>query len=275
MTNVTNPQEATTNNDYFNGVLYTRVRINEIKLIQPKSKKAKQYCAINATILGTDAENKKTYTNIDLVVKGQANKKLLWKFNEQWPANRYERDDVQWLADVNIGSIGHCGFEKRNGDAGATLKGRLINIRSLKIGKDVVFGEMDSGVTNPMFASPAYINLVDNKKGYAKACLLEGKIGEHDHQNINLFYNDINVFAELEAQGLCPKGYKHRETNAKIFAILELSKIEAIGYKKGEEFLSYLSGKLEKVRYLKANDEVMTKPQKFVEGFSNPNLATA
>lgn len=251
--------QAQANQEYFNGVLYARVRINEVKLIQPKSKKAKKYCAVNATILGTDAENKKTYTNIDLVVKGQANKELLWKFNEQWPANRYERDDVQWFADVNIGSIGHCGFEKRNGEAGATLKGRLINIRSLKIGKDVVFGEMNADAANPTFVSPAYINLIDNEKGFAKASLLEGKIGEHDYQSINLFYKDIDVFTELETQGLCPKGYEHRETNAKIFAILELSKIEAIGYTKGEEFHSYLSGELAKVRYLKANDEVFTK----------------
>lgn len=253
-----NTKAQANQNDYFNGVLYTRVRINEVKLIQPKSKKAKQYCALNATILATDGD-KKTYTNIDLVVKGQANKKLLWKFNEQWPANRYERDDVQWFADVNIGSIGHCGFEKRNGKPGATLKGRLINIRSLKIGRDVVFGEMNADAANPTFVSPAYINLIDNEKGFAKASLLEGKIGEHDYQSISLLYKDIDVFTELEAQGLCPKGYEHRETNAKIFAILELSKIEAIGYPKGEEFHSYLSGELAKVRYLKANDVVFTK----------------
>ncbi len=251
--------QAPNTSEYFNGVLYTRVFMNEVKLVQPKNKKAKQYCVVNATILGEDETGKKTYTTVDLVVKGQANKKLLWKFAEQWPTNRYEKSD--WIADVNIGSIGHCGFEKRNKEPGATLKGRLINIRSLKIGNDVVFGEMDKEDNGPTFVSPAYINLVDNSKGFAKASLLEGKIGDHDYQNISFFYKDIDVFKEMEANDLCPKGYKFRATNPKVFAILEFSSIQAIGYqdKKDGEFKSYLSGELAKVRYLKVNDAVLTQ----------------
>ncbi len=257
-----NTNQAQTNSEYFNGVLYARVFVNEVKTIQPKNKKAKQYCAVKATILGKNAKGKNTYETIDLIVKGQNAKTLLWKHREQWPTNRFEKSD--WIADVNIGSIGHCGFEKKDGTPGAVLKGRLINIRSLKIGNDVVFGEMKD-YTNPSFVSPAYINLVDNNffengEGIAQASLLEGKVGEHNYQFITLYYKDIEAFKKMESKGLCPKGYEHRDTNPTVFAILELSKIEAIGYKNKEDGeKSYLSGELAKVRYLKVNDEVLTQ----------------
>lgn len=246
---------ATTETNYFNGVLYARVFINEVKLIQPKSKKAKQYCAINATIV-EDENGVKNYTTIDLTVKGQKAKELLWSVNDKWPANRFERNDELWIADVNIGSIGHCGFGRKNGQAGAALKGRLINIRSLRIGSDVVYGEMGSH-QNPSFVSPAYISLIDTKSGSAKASLLEGKVGEHDYQNIDFTFAENDAFNQLEAMDLCPKGYEHRDTNASVFAMLEFSSIQAIGYKKDDDFKSFLSGKLAKVRYLKADDKVI------------------
>lgn len=250
MTIQTNETTTNAKSNYFNGVLYSRVFINEVKLVQPKSKKASQYCAINATLL-EEKDGVKSYTTIDLIARGQKVKELLWAFNAEWPANRFEKSEKQWIADVNIGSIGHCGFEKRNGKAGAVLKGRLINIRSLKIGKDVVFGEMDV-MKNPVYVSPAYINLIDTENGFAKASLLEGKVGEHDYQNINFTFAENDVFNQLASQGKAPKGFSHRNTNARIFALLEFSGLKAIGKQNDEtkEFYSYLSAELSKVCHL-------------------------
>ncbi len=272
MKNVTNTNpQAQSGNGYYDGVLYARVFLNEVKMIPPKSKKAKAYCAINATIIVSDENGKKTYTNIDLIVCGEKAKQPLREVRAQWPKSRFDKTGDRWIADVNIGSIGTKPYINKKGQADAVLSGRLVNIRALKIGQEVVFGEMDDEIPAPNLITPAYVNLVDVQKGVAEVALLDGKIGEHNTQFTKVSFKDIEVFEEMDAKGLCPRGYEHRATNPKVFAMIALSHVEAIAYKnKQDEVKSYLNGTLQDVRYLKANDEVLTQKsavQKFAKGF--------
>ena len=128
----TQPQTAaaTSSSDYFDSVLYARAYLNEIKIIPSKKKGDKGYCAINASIVGLGTDGQKTYTTLDLVVRGKPAKEVLIQFQSCWPADRTKREANPWLADVNIGSIHAESYRKRDGSTAAVLKGRLLNIRA-------------------------------------------------------------------------------------------------------------------------------------------------
>lgn len=262
----TNNTQAQANAQYFDSVLYARAFINEIKIITPP-KKGDKYCAINASIIDTfvdeNGESKKSYKTIDLIVKGKPAKSLLWALRNRWPADRLKREDPRWIADINVGSIGSDAFRKKNGSIGAVLKGRLLNIRALRIGNEDVIGKITDDVPKPVLVAPCYVNLVDVAKGKAKVAILDGKIGEHSSQNVNLEFCDIPAFAELAQKGLCPQGYAHRDTNPCIFAIVEVEDFRTEGFKTDDgEIKSCLRGTLTKIRYLKANDKLIVTGKK-------------
>lgn len=270
--NATNNQ---TQANFFDSVLYARAYINEVKIIDVKKRNAKPYCAINASIIDSyvneNGQYQTCYTTIDLIVAGKPAKALLWSLKDHWPTDRFKREGAPWIADINIGSVSHEAFRKKNGDPGAVLKGRLLNIRNLRIGDEDIIGEITEELPKPLLVAPCYINLINVDKGTAKVGILDGEVGKHTCQNVNLTFDDTKAFSQLDAQGLCPKGYKHRETNAKIFGIIEIEDFHTEGFKTEEsEFKSCLRGKLSGIRYLKVNNEVLLpkgKATKFAEGF--------
>lgn len=266
-----NAKTQAPNNKYFDSVIYARAYINEIKIITPP-KKGEKYCAVNASIIDSDADGNKLYRTVDLIVKGDAAKRLIWKLRDKWPKDRLQRPENRWIADINIGSPTHTAFRKKDG-IGAVLKGRLINIRALQIGNQKILGEISEKVPKPVLVSPCYINLVI-EKGKAKISILDGEIGKHSSQNVNLTFDGISAFDKLAKQGLCPRGYKYRDSNPRIFAIVEIEDFRAEGFKSDKgEIKSCLKGRLSGIRYLKANDTVIVSGSKkskaalFYEGF--------
>lgn len=242
---------------YFDTVLYSRVFINEIKIVQPK--KGPQYGAINASIWDKDANAKTIYHTVDLIISGQEAKRLLWGQRDRWPLNRMQRSPERWVADINIGSLRTEAYLKKDGTVGAVLKGRLIKIRNLRIGNEDVLGEISDDFHTATLVAPAYLNLIDPEKGRIKAALLDGKVEEPEIRSINLdFKQEIPVINELIARDLYPRGYAHRDINPKVFAILEISGIFCQGFEgKDKSARAALNGVLSKVRYLKVNDEII------------------
>ncbi len=262
MTNVkTNQTEA--NQAFFNGVLYARCIINEIKVIPVEE--GHNYCAVNAAIVNVDAEGNKQYETIDLIVRGQEAKKLLWKFNKQWPTDRFSAEG-KWWADINIGSIKPKTYTNKKGEADAVLSGRLIKIRGITIDSEVVYGEMDNNDEFPtaILAAPCYMNLIDLKSHKAQASLLDGKVEKPKYQYTDLvFDDDFKQFIELDKKGLCPRGYKHRETNAKVFGIIEIQQLTVKPYadKETKKPKAILQGKLTGIRHLSAKEKQSAKTQ--------------
>lgn len=245
--------------EYFDSVLYCRAYLNEVKLVDGKKGK-KPYCAINASFLEAGADDKKVYRTIDLIVRGAPAKQLLWQLRDRWPADRTKRDGNAWLADINIGSIRVESFRKRDGSTAAVLKGRLLNIRALRIGEETVHGDGDfaENTPRPVFVAPCYINEIKPDKKTMKIAALDGKVDEPESFGVNLYYGDNGSIAELLAMGICPKGYANRDTNPKVFAVLEIGDIEAAVYKDN----AYAKGTLLDIRYLKADGEVIVGGKK-------------
>lgn len=248
--------------EYFDSVLYCRAYLNEVKLVDGKKGK-KPYCAINASFLEAGADGKTVYRTIDLIVRGKPAKELLWQFKDRWPADRTKRDGDAWLADINVGSLRVESYRKRDGGTAAVLKGRLLNIRALRIGKDIVHGELAETTPRALFVAPCYINEILPDKGRMKVSALDGNVDEPEYFNISVDYGDNATIAELLAMGICPKGYAHRDNNPKVFAILEIAGLEAAVFTpKGEEVRAYAKGKLGGIRYLKADSEVIVDGKK-------------
>ena len=247
-----------TSSDYFDSVLYARAYLNEIKVIPSRKKGEKGYCAINASIVGLGKDGQKTYTTIDLVVRGQPAKEVLVLFQNRWPADRTKREANPWLTDVNIGSIRVESYRKKDGSTAAVLKGRLLNIRALRIGQETVHGEMPEGLPQPVFVAPCYINEIKPDKKTMKIAALDGKVNEPEFFRISLEYGENGVIAELLAMGIQPKGYAHRADNPKVFAILEIGGLEAAVYKDN----AFAKGTLQDVRFLKADSEVIVGGKK-------------
>jgi len=251
--------------EYFDSVLYARAFINEIKLVESRKKGAKPYCAINASIVEAGADDKKVYRTIDLIVRGKPAKELLWQFKDRWPANRMKREANPWLADVNIGSIRVEAFRKRDGSTAAVLKGRLLNIRALRIGEETVHGDGDfaENTPRPVFVAPCYINEIRPDKARMKISALDGLVSEPEYFSVSLDYRDNGVIAELLAMGIQPKGHAHRAENPKVFAILEIVGLEAAVFTpKDGEPCAYAKGTLQDIRYLKADGEVIVGGKK-------------
>ena len=254
---------AAVENTYFNSVMYARAYINEVKLVESKKKGAKPYCAINASIIEAGADGNKIYRTIDLIVRGKPAKEVLQRFRDRWPADRTKREANPWLADVNIGSIHAESYRKRDGSTAAVLKGRLLNIRALRIGQETAHGDFAEELPQPVFVAPCYINEILPDKGRMKVLALDGEISEPEYFSVSLDYGDNATIAELLAMGIQPKGYQHRAENPKVFAILEIAGLEAdVFTPKSGEPKAYAKGKLGGIRYLKADSEVIVDGKK-------------
>lgn len=248
--------------EYFDSVLYCRAYLNEVKLVDGKKGK-KPYCAINASFLEAGADGKTVYRTIDLIVRGKPAKELLWQFKDRWPANRMKREANPWLADVNIGSIRVESYRKRDGSIAAVLKGRLINIRALRIGGETVHGDFAENTPRPVFVAPCDINEIRPDKARMKISALDGLVSEPEYFSVSLDYGDNGVIAELLAMGIQPKGHAHRAENPKVFAILEIVGLEAAVFTpKDGEPCAYARGTLAAIRYLKADGEVIVGGKK-------------
>ncbi|WP_314909499.1 DUF3577 domain-containing protein [Cardiobacterium hominis] len=248
---------------YFDSVLYARACINEVKTITPK--KGDKYCAINASILSNGGDGKTVYTTIDLIVSGNPAKEILRTHWGKRPTDRMDHKGPRWTADINVGSIRVEPFSKKDGSIGAVLKGRLLNIRALQIGDEVVAGTMSNDCPEPILVAPGYINLLDPEKGKISFSMLDGKVEEPNSQYIGLdLKSEVPAINELIAHDLCPKGYQQRNTNPVIFATLEISELRADGYrsKKDGTAKAALKGILSGVRYLKADGNVLVGGKK-------------
>jgi hypothetical protein len=252
---------AAAGNGYFDSALYARAYLNEIKLVDGKKGK-KPYCAINASIVEAGADGK-VYRTIDLIVRGKPAKEVLQRFRDRWPADRTKREANPWLADINVGSIRVESYRKRDGATAAVLKGRLLNIRALRIGQETVHGEMPEVLPQPLFVAPCYINEIKPDKGRMKVSALDGLVSEPEYFSVSLDYGENAIIAELLAMGICPKGYQHRTENPKVFAVLEIGSLEAAVFTpNGSEPKAYAKGKLGGIRYLKADSEVIVDGKK-------------
>lgn len=262
-------QSASAEQKYFDCVVYARAYINEIKTVIPK--KGDKYCAINASILSCE-DGKTVYTTVDLIVSGNPAKEILRTYWDRKPTDRMNHKGPRWVADINVGSIRAESFSKRDGSIGAVLKGRLLNIRALRIGDELVVGTMGDDFQQPMLVAPGYINLLAPEKGKVSFSMLDGKVDDPNYQYISLaLKEEVPAINELIACDLCPKGYQHRETNPVIFATLEISGLRAEGYrsKKDGTAKAALKGVLSGVRYLKADGNI------FVGGQKNTGAAQA
>ena len=258
-----NAAQQTSAAKYFDSVLYARACINEVKTISPK--KGDKYCAVNASILSKAEDGKTVYTTVDLIVSGNPAKEILRTHWGKRPTDRMKHEGPRWVADINIGSIRTESFGKRDGSVGAVLKGRLLNIRALRIGEEVVAGTMGDDSREPMLVAPGYINLLDPEKGKISFSMLDGKVDDPTYQYIGLeLKEEIPAINELIAHDLCPKGYQHPNTNPVIFATLEISGLHAEGYrsKKDGAAKAALKGALSGVRYLKADGNVLVGGKK-------------
>lgn len=254
---------AAVENTYFNSVMYARAYINEVKLVESRKKGKKPYCAINASIIEAGADGKTQRKTIDLIVRGLPAKQLLWQLRDRWPADRYKRDGDAWLADINVGSIRVESYRKRDGSIAAVLKGRLINIRALRIGGETVHGELAEDTPRALFVAPCCINEILPDKGRMKIAALDGPVSEPEYFSVSLDYGDNATIAELLAMGIQPKGYQHRTENPKVFAVLEIGSLEAAVFTpKGGDPKAYAKGKLGGIRYLKADSEVIVDGKK-------------
>ena len=251
---------GTKSNGFFDVIMYARAYINEIKVISPK--KGSQYAAVNASLLGRDANVDQTYQTVDLIVSGEKVKNLLRPLWDRRPQNPMQHDGPRWLADINIGSLYAAPYIKKDGDIGAVLKGRLINIRALRIGDETVFGKLAESFLPPVVVAPGYINLINPEKGIVKFAMLDGPCDKPESHNVTLTLEEVPAINELIARDLCPRGYAHLATNPKIFALLEIAQISCEGFKgKDGAAKSALKGVLSGVRYLKANGEVIVAGQ--------------
>lgn len=257
-----NAAQQTSAAKYFDSVLYARACINEVKTISPK--KGDKYCAINASILSKE-DGKTVYTTVDLIVSGNPAKEILRTHWGKRPTDRMKHEGPCWTADINVGSIRVESFGKRDGSVGAVLKGRLLNIRALRIGEEVVAGTMGDDFREPMLVAPGYINLLDPEKGKISFSMLDGKVDDPTCQYIGLdLKSEVPAINELIAHDLCPKGYQHRKINPVIFATLEISELRAEGYrsKKDGTAKAALKGVLSGVCYLKADGNVLVGGKK-------------
>ena len=249
---------------YFDSVLYARACINEVKTISPK--KGDKYCAVNASILSNGEDGKVVYTTVDLIVSGNPAKEILRTYWNRRPTDRMKHEGPRWVADINIGSIHAESFGKRDGSVGAVLKGRLLNIRALRIDNKGVVGTMSNDCPpEPILVAPGYINLLDPENGKISFSMLDGKVEEPNSQYIGLgLKSEVPAINELIAHDLRPKGYQHRDTNPVIFATLEISGLHAEGYrsKKDGTAKAALKGVLSGVRYLKADGNVLVGGKK-------------
>ena len=138
------------------------------------------------------------------------------------------------------------------------LKGRLLNIRALRIGQETAHGDFAEDLPQPVFVAPCYINEILPDKGRMKVSALDGEISDPAYFKITLDYGDNATIVELLAMGIQPKGYQHRAENPMVFAVLEIGSLEAAVFTpKGGEPKAYAKGKLGGIRYLKADSEVI------------------
>ncbi|SUO96731.1 Protein of uncharacterised function (DUF3577) [Suttonella ornithocola] len=193
------------------------------------------------------------------MVAGQPAKRLLWSLKERWPQGFNSQSD-RWTADINIGSLSVASFNKKNGEVGAVLKGRLLNIRNLKIGNELVAGEeWNEQIPEPSYHAISYLNDCNFDKSFLKISVLDGKIEEPNYQSLNVNFDAqaFPVFAEMQSLALMPKGIKNKESNAKVFCILSLTGLTASGFKTKEgDNKAAIWASLASIRYLKADDTV-------------------
>lgn len=127
-----------------------------------------------------------------MIVAGQPAKRLLWALREQWPADRFAKKsaDKLWVADINVGSISCAAFDKKDGNVGAVLKARLLNIRALKIGDKLVAGERwQEELPEATYCAVAYVNDANFDKSFLKISVLDGKIEDPNYQSLNVNFD--------------------------------------------------------------------------------------
>lgn len=249
---------ATKSGGFFDIVMYARAYINEAKIITPT--KGPKYCAINASILDVGADGKAQYRTIDLIASGEQVKGVLRGLMPRWPQDRMNHSGPRWVADINIGSIRAEAYLRKDGNIGAVLKGRLINIRALRIAEELIVGEeWTENVPPPVVTASGFINLIDPEKGIVKFAAQDGKIGASETRNMTLsLAGEIPAIRELIVRGLIPRGYAHRATNPHLFANLAISGLFCEGFKgKDGKPAAALKGVLTEVRYLKANGDII------------------
>ncbi|WP_298641108.1 DUF3577 domain-containing protein [uncultured Cardiobacterium sp.] len=251
-------QQPQVTHGYFDIVMYARAYINEAKIITPT--KGPKYCAINASILDVGADGKAQYRTIDLIASGEQVKGVLRALMPRWPKDRMEHSGPRWVADINIGSIRAEAYLRKDGNIGAVLKGRLINIRALRIAEELIVGEeWTENVLPPVVTASGFINLIDPEKGIVKFAAQDGKISASETRNMTLsLAGEIPAIRELIVRGLIPRGYAHRATNPHLFANLAISGLFCEGFKgKDGKPSAALKGVLTEVRYLKADGTVL------------------
>ncbi|MDO4642783.1 MAG: DUF3577 domain-containing protein [Cardiobacteriaceae bacterium] len=244
------------NSKFFDSVMYgARMSIKEITLVSPN--KGKQYCSVKGAIITLAEGGKPIYREIDLIVRGDAAKKILWRHQDAWPKFS-EKEGKAWFADINVGSLSSASFRKKDGTVGACLKGRLLKITALQIGKETVFGQFADTIQKPLLVTPCYVNFLDVAKKEARVSMLDGKTDEPTYHNINLVLDEVEVFTLLETQGMAPRGWQYKNEDTKVFAILEIADFRAEGFEdKDKNPKSCLRGSVAGIRYLKAGDSVL------------------
>lgn len=267
-------QANQTGSGYFDSILYAnQVRIDSIRTVPSQGK---PYTALSLTIVDVDDQGQKSYTHLEVNAKGEKVNAVLNEFRDEWPSRG---DKNYWIADATVGSLKDSLYHsKKHNSNKPQLRGRLINLKSLTINGKTVFGEQNSNPTKKsVFVAQGYVNELDMQAQKAKVSFMDGLVTSPNYCKIHLGFTDIAEFKTLDEQGLCPRGYDHRHEDAKIYGIFEIEGVQPVLYQYDGEDKTCLNGVLTKVRYLKANDEVLTQPstgKKIVEGFKQ-GYATA
>lgn len=261
-------EAAATGSDYFDSILYAnQARIDSIRTVQTKGK---SYTALSLTMIEVDDKGKKAYTQLEVNAKGDKVNTILNEFRDEWPTRG---DNNYWIADVTVGSLkDSLYFSKKHSCNKPQLRGRLINIKSLTIGGATVLGEQTANrpQNNSVLVAQGYLNEVDMNAHQAKLSFMDGLVTSPNYRKIQLNFADIAEFDKLNQQGLCPRGFDYRHEDAKIYGIFVIENVQPVLYQHNDEDKSSLTGVLTKVRYLKANDQVMTQTstvKKAVDGF--------
>lgn len=134
---------ATTNqNQYFDLHLKGLGYINRFREVQPRNKKSKPFCAVTIGFLRGDADEVE-YTYVDTIIRNPEVCEILKQHQDA-----INNKDSKVLGVLTVSDIYAEVFDSNDGPK-ASIKGRLIGMRQLKVNGEVVYSKSDDSDEQP------------------------------------------------------------------------------------------------------------------------------